>query len=173
MSLRPSVFLAVWILVMTSAQAADEGRKKPSLLRRGLNLLHFGSHDKPVVVHAKNLVLTMDLAPFPLKLAESRQLKVALALANHSSTLVHLEFPTTQRFDVVIRDQAGKLVAQWSEDQSFSNDAGYVTVNPGERLEYGALISARELKPGQNYTVQGFFPAYDELKIQKSVVPEK
>ena len=86
---------------------------------------------------------------------------------------MHLEFPTTQRIDVIVRNQAAKIVAQWSEDQSFSNDPGYVTVNPGERIEYNALVATRDMAAGQTYIVEGFFPNFTQLKIQKSIVPQK
>ena len=76
--------------------------------------------------------------------------------------------------EILIRDNArNKLVTQWSEDQAFSNEPAYVTINPGERVEYHAAVSTRDLVAGRAYTVEAFFPNFDKLTIQQTIVPEK
>jgi len=124
-------------------------------------------------VRVKDLMLKLDLSPMPLQLSETRQLKVSLTVSNRSRRYVHLDFPTTQRIEVLVRDDAGKVVTQWSEDQAFSNEPITLTINPGERVEYNASVSTRDMRPGRAYTVEGFFPNYDRLKIQQTVVPQK
>lgn len=129
--------------------------------------------DKAGVLHTKYLKMTMELSPLPLKLSDTRQLKVTLLLTNKSKKVLHLEFPTTQRIEILIRDKTGKLVTQWSEDQSFSNIASYTLINPSERVEYSTSISTRDLVADGEYIVQGFFPNFEELSITKSIIPEK
>ena len=46
-------------------------------------------------------------------------------------------------------------------------------MNPGERLEYTVPVSTRELAAGETYTIEGFFPNYEQLKATKTITPEK
>src|SRR5207302_6647626 len=98
---------------------------------------------------------------------------IALALANRSHRAVHLEFPTTQRIEILIKDQKEKLVTQRSEDQSFENQPVFVTINPGERIEYNASIGTRDLAPGRTYIIEGFFPNFEGLRATKTITPGK
>lgn len=121
----------------------------------------------------KKVWLSMAVEPQPLKLADTRQMKVVMHVANKSTKLVQLEFPTTQRIEVLVHHANGKLVEQWSEDRTFANEPGMVSINPGERLEYAVTLSTRDLVAGQTYTVEALFPNHDSLRLQKNVVPEK
>ncbi len=169
------------LVSFTPARAAEDGRaeSKPGLWSR---IVQSASHpfgfgrpkdEKGNVVKVKHLELSMDVSPLPVNLSEARRLSVTVSLRNKSGKFVHFDFPTTQRIEVLIRNQAGKLVTQWSEDQSFSNEASYVTINPGERIEYNVSVATRDMTAGQPYTVEGFFPSFDDLKIKKTIVPEK
>ena len=100
-------------------------------------------------------------------------LKVVLSLTSRPGKSVHLEFPTTQRFDILVRDKSGRQLVQWSEDELFTPEQTFVTINPGEHIEYEALIATRDLVAGQQYFVEGYFLNYKELKIRKMIVPEK
>jgi hypothetical protein len=126
-----------------------------------------------ISLRGRKFAAALDISPLPLKLSQTRQIKVTLVLTNKSSSFVHLEFPTTQRIEILIRNKAGKLVTQWSEDQSFANEPSYIAINPGERVEYSESISTREMTAGQQYTIEGFFPNYDELRTSKTIVPEQ
>ena len=124
-------------------------------------------------VGGKTLTLSMSLDPDPVKLTDSRQFKVSMRVANQSKKLVQLEFPTTQRIEVIVRNTAGKLVEQWSEDRSFANEPGMVSINPGEHLEYAATLSTRDMVAGEAYVVEALFPQYEPLRLQKMVTPVK
>ena len=102
-----------------------------------------------------------------------RSLKVTLQLVNKGRKMAQLEFPTSQRIEVLVKNAAGKTVEQWSEDQAFTNDPTVETINPGERLEYSASIATRDLAAGQSYTIEAFFPNYEPLRTSKTLVPEK
>jgi hypothetical protein len=119
----------------------------------------------------KNLVPTISIDPTPLKLSDVRTMKVTLQLANKGKKLAQLEFPTTQRIEVLVKDATGRRIEQWSEDQAFQNDPSLVAINPSERIEYTATVATRELKAGQAYTVEGFFPNYDQLRASKQITP--
>lgn len=153
---------------------APDATPKPGLVSRFLHIFHHTP--KPpsdsVSTHGRRFALTLDISPQPLKLSEARQMRVTLVLTNRSSNFVHLEFPTTQRIEILIRNRAGKLVTQWSEDQSFVNEPSYISINPGERVEYSESVPTREMAAGQPYTIEGFFPNYDDLRTTRTIVPE-
>lgn len=115
--------------------------------------------------------LTISLEPAAIKLSDARSVKVSVHLGNSSKKFKQLEFPTTQRIEVIIRNTAGKMVEQWSEDQVFTDTPGVVSVNPGEHLDYSATLSTRDLVAGQTYIVEAFFPKYEKLRVQKTIVP--
>ena len=124
-------------------------------------------------IKTRGLSLSLRLDPVPVRLSETRRLEATIRLKNSSPRFVHLEFPTTQRFEMLVRDPAGKLVVQWSEDQVFQAAPGYVGVNPGESVEYHAAFATRDLQPGKRYIVTVFFPARDDLKLELPFVPGK
>jgi hypothetical protein len=125
------------------------------------------------IVKTRGLELNLRLAPNPVSLAETRQVEVTLRLTNRSSRFVQLEFPTTQRFEMLLRDAGGKTLVQWSEDQAFEPTPGVVGINPGEHLEYRASLSTRDLQPGGRYTVTAFFPSREDLKAELPLAPQK
>ncbi len=145
--------------------------KKSGIVNR---VLHpFGGKKDGAGKNGGKLAVEMKLSPLPLKLADANRLKVTLTLVNHGKKLAPLEFPTSQRIEVLIKNSAGKTVEQWSQDQAFTSEPTVVTINPNERAEYSVEVATRELSAGQTYTVQGFFPKYDTLKAEKTLVPEK
>ncbi len=177
----------------TPAPGAGEHHKKatptpkpgapphPGLFNRIFHTLHLSedkeaekkkAEEKPAATWS-HLALLMTIEPQPLKLPETRQMKVTLKLENRSKKLVQLEFPTTQRIEVLVKNQEGKMVEHWSEDQAFSNDPGTVAINPGERVEYSASVATRDLSPGNTYTVEAFFPNYEALHAAKTIEPAK
>jgi hypothetical protein len=120
----------------------------------------------------KGLAFKMELSPKPIKLSDVRQISVKISLENVSRRFVQLQFPTTQRIEILVRDDKGRLVTQWSEDRAYEPIPGYVGINRGERIEYATTISTRDLHAGKSYTVLGFLPNYDKLKSEQVIVPE-
>ena len=153
---------------------AEEPQKKRGLTSRMLDIFRGDPSrtDKHGVVHTRYLSLKMEVTPLSFKLGETRKLNVSLQLLNKSKKFIDLEFPTTQRIEVLVRDAQGKVVQTWSEDQSFTSDTSHVTINPSERVEYMASVATREMVAGQTYTVEAFFPNFEELRVKKAVKPE-
>ncbi len=163
------------------ATPAPGAPEHPGLFNRIYHTLHL-SEDKETAEKKKaeakmptwnHLAVAMTIEPLPLKLSDTRQMKVAIKLENRSKKFAQLEFPTTQRIEVLVKNQEGKIIEHWSEDQAFSNDPGVVSVNPGERIEYTASVATREMVAGNTYTVEGFFPNYESLKVTATITPEK
>jgi hypothetical protein len=150
----------------------------PGLFNRIYHTLHI-AEDKPAeqkkeevskLPQWKHLALTMTVDPQPLRLSEVHQFKVTLKLENLSKKPVQMEFPTSQRIEIVLKAADGKMIAHSSEGQTYSNEPGIVSVNPGERLEYNAMLSTRDLKSSEKYTVEGFFPNFETLHTMKEIV---
>jgi len=174
-------FIAFFLLLaftnpaFAEEESAPSPTPRPGIFHRMINVFHKEKKDKPddEKKKSKTLDLTMELSPQPLKLSQSHEIQVTLRLTNNTGKLAQLDFPTTQRIEVLLRNETGKLVTQWSENQSFDNDPGYVTINPREHVEYTVTISGRDMAGGRTYTIEGFFPNYDKLRVSKTVVPER
>jgi len=179
MKLRAAVALVVPFIFAFSVHASSSGPEAtptPTLLDQTLTILHLKHSPRPKtraqIHHDMELNLAVD--PIPVKLSENREVKVTVTLFNRSSKkYIHLNFPTSQRIEILVKDSSGKVVNTWSEDQSFTNDPAAVTVNPGERLEYAVSVATREMTAGQPYLIEASFPNYAELKVQQQVVPLK
>ena len=123
-------------------------------------------------IRTRALGMEMRLSPLPVKLSETRYIEAHITLENISKRYVQLEFPTSQRMDFLITNEQGLLVSRWSDDHPFEPTVGHVGINPGERVEYSGSLSTRDLKPGRSYTVTGFFPSFEDLKVEQVIVPE-
>jgi hypothetical protein len=150
----------------------------PGLFNRIYHSLHI-AEDKPAeqkkeeiskLPQWKHLALIMTVDPQPLHVSETHQFKVTLKLENLSKKPVQMDFPTSQRIEVVLKSADGKMVAHSSEGQTYNNEPGIVSVNPGERLEYNAMLSTRDLKSSGKYIVEGFFPNFETLHTTKEIV---
>jgi hypothetical protein len=165
--------LAFAITVHASSEA--DATPAPSLMDKTLQILHLKHaprpQDGPNVHHGIQLVIAVD--PAEIDLSQNREVQVTISLYNRSKKFLDLDFPTSQRIEVLVRDSSGKVVNIWSEDQSFTNDPATVTVNPGERLQYVASVATREMIAGQPYIIEASFPNYPDLKIQQQVIPRK
>jgi len=156
----------------TNHPIAQQDQQKPGFFQRIIHVFH---KDKPEQEKnrktGRDLELTMVVSPQPLKLSETHEIQVTLRVTNNTSKVVQLDFPTTQRVEVLLRNPSGKLVTQWSENQSFENDPSDLILNPREHIEYAVNISGRDMVAGQTYTVEGFLPNYERLKASQTVIP--
>lgn len=59
-------------------------------------------------------------------------------VTNRTGTVMELEFPSSQRYDFVIRTPGGETVWSWSANRSFLQVLGEERLEPGETLEYSA-----------------------------------
>ncbi len=162
------------ITVLFSGVLAAENEKKATQPKKDMVSQIFGMFggDKDDSRElSRQLEVSMDISPLPVSLSKTRQLQVVLKIQNRSKKFVQLEFPTTQRIEILIRDASGRMIIQWSEDHAFANEVGFVSVNPSERIQYTAKISTRDLVAGKEYNLEGFLPHYPELKSDVKFVP--
>jgi hypothetical protein len=174
MKFRALLCLAAFALPMglLAAEEKPAPTPKPNLWHR---LTHpFGSKPKGEKgVKSGQLEMGAVVDPNPVKLPDNRQLKVTLTLTNRGGKLVQLEFPTSQRVEVLVKTKEGKTIEQWSQDQAFTNEPTLVTINPRERLEYTVNVATRDMTAGQTYLVEAFFPNFEALRKSVPVVAQK
>ncbi|MEF7562238.1 hypothetical protein FZD47_13860 [Bacillus infantis] len=74
--------------------------------------------------------VSLSLNPGP----ESAEIKVGLI--NSSDQAQVFEFPTSQRYDLIIRDKSGEIVYDASAGKSFLQAIQYLKLNPGEFVSW-------------------------------------
>jgi len=139
---------------------------KPSILKRWMKTFGMAQDQLPNTSATGFMGLDMGVVADPANviLPETKQVKVTVTLANEGRKIRQLEFPTSQRIEVLVKSKDGKTIEQWSEDQAFNNEPTVVTINPQERLEYKATIQTRDMVVGQTYTIEAFFPNFEQLR---------
>ena len=89
-------------------------------------------------------------------------LKATLIATNILRSPVGLTFPTTQRYDFVVRDSEGKEVIRWSKSKMFADVLGEEIVKPLGKLTYKEDLLLGEIgKPLSTgeYTLEGIVTA--------------
>lgn len=130
-----------------------------------------GGKDAVTAVALRNLVMTMKIEPAQIRLPDTRMIEVTVSVVNNGKAAVHLEFPSSLRVDVVLKDERGKMLSRWSDDQPIEKEPGLLLINPRERLEYSAKISTREMTAGRPFEIDAFYPSYEKLRVSKVVTP--
>jgi len=176
MKFRPLFCLLILAVPMAllAAEEVPPAAPKPGLWYRLLHPFGGGKPKEPkgTKTNFKQLEIGLLVDPNPVKVSENRMLKVTLTLTNRGGKLAQLEFPTSQRVEVLLKAKDGKTVEQWSEDQAFTNDPTLVAINPGERLEYSVNVATRDMTAGETYTVEGFFPNFEALRKSVPIVAQ-
>ena len=111
------------------------------------------------------------LEPEAPSLADTREVNVDYTIRNNSSRMARLDFPTSQRIEILTKNSAGTVIDRWSDDRPFQPQEGIVVINPGERIEYREKIPTRDMKPGQTYEVEAMLKTDPDFRLQKQLVP--
>ena len=167
MKFRAPIFLLTMALplALVAAEEQPKATPQPTILKRWMKNLHISKDPSNTTATGfKGLEIGLQADPAEVKVSEVKQIKVSVTLANHGSKIAQLEFPTSQRIEVLVKSKEGKTIEQWSEDQAFSNEPTMVTINPNERLEYSVNVATRDMVAGQAYTIEAFFPNFDPLR---------
>jgi len=168
---RPIVLLFL-ILLMAGGIFGQEAAPTATPRRRGWlsRILHpFSPNVVPQYKdpRLRGLSLDLQITPQTVKLSEVRQLGIKVSLANLSKRPVALDFPTSQRIEIYLKNSAGDVLAKWSDNHAITEKPGTILVNPQERIEYSETISTRELTPNKVFIAEVFFPQYPELRIRQ------
>jgi hypothetical protein len=115
----------------------------------------------------RGLVMSVELSPQPIKLSEVRQMDVKVMLKNKAKRPVTLEFPSSQRIEIHLKNSAEEVLTTWTDNHAFNDVATTVMINPQEHIEYPETIATRELTPNKVFIAEVFFPGYPELRIRQ------
>lgn len=123
----------------------------------------------------KKLMRQLDLQvvfePQSISLSSDRRLKISAFLVNKGKEQAVLGFNTTQHIEILIRDASGQIITRWSDDFVFNQTLTSLSVNPGERVEYSETISTRDMRPGQEYTLEVQMVGYEPLTWRQGLRP--
>ncbi len=114
--------------------------------------------------------LDVDPAKFPLQ--DRRELTVTYTVKNNTKKLTRLEYPTTQRMDIITTAPDGTVLDRWSDDRAFQPEEGIVIINPKERIEYQEKIPTRDMKAGDSYRVEAYSTSQEKFTAEQTVNPE-
>jgi hypothetical protein len=115
----------------------------------------------------RGLALDLRIMPQTVKLSEIRQLEIKLTVTNQSALAVTLDFPTTQRIEIYLMNNAETVLTKWSDNHANAEKPGTVLIDPREHIEYNETITTRDLTPDKVFIVEVFFPQYPELRIRQ------
>lgn len=116
--------------------------------------------------------LSITLEPAEFKLEERREITVTVILKNESSRQIQINFPTTQRIELLTKDKTGNVIERWSDDRVFDPLEGIVAVNPNETIEYSERIPTREMKSGEMYTIEASLSNNPQYTKTVSIHPQ-
>jgi len=114
----------------------------------------------------------LEIEPAKFSLQDRREVNATYTIRNNSKQISRLEYPTTQRIDILTYDPKGTVIDRWSDDHAFQPEEGIVIVNPKERIEYQEKIPTREMKSGETYRVEAFTTGAEKFRSEKLITPE-
>jgi len=158
------------LLAKEQFPTASPTPKPPTILKKWLNALGIKKdHQGMTATGFMGLDIGLQTEPPKATLPETKQLKVTIRLTNRGKKMVQLNFPSSQRIEVLVKTKEGKVIETWSEDQAFTDEPSMVTINPEERVEYAVEIPTRDMVVGETYTVDAYFPNFEQLRKSVSV----
>lgn len=130
-----------------------------------------GQPESVAIADGRRAEVRIDVEPYPVSLGDTRRLSIALQYVNITRRFQSVSFPNGQRFEIVIRNSDGKIIAQWSEDQLIEKAPGSFLLNPGEAAEYDTTIATRDMAAGHSYTLEAWFVSDPSLIVRKTIIP--
>ena len=118
------------------------------------------------------MVENLEIQPEQFSLNDRHEIDAKYTIRNNTKNMIRLEYPTTQRIDIVTTDTQGKVIDRWSDDRSFRPEDGIVVINPKERIEYQAKIPTRDMKAGQPFWISATTTSQDKFEAGRSVTPQ-
>ena len=113
----------------------------------------------------------LTVEPSKFALSDRREVTVTYVVMNRTPALMKLDFPTSQRIEILVRDPNGKVIEKWSDDRAFDDVSGVVMINPGERIQYQEKITTRDMQPGQTYVIEASMANNPQFTRTVTVTP--
>lgn len=100
----------------------------------------------------------------------SSYLECILILNNSSSQTIPLTFHTGQKYDLVVRDMAGRMITRWSQDKFFTQALERVNLKGESQKIWTARLKLPTLEPG-GYEVQALLTGRTSMSGNLSSQP--
>ncbi|HEY8965097.1 MAG TPA: BsuPI-related putative proteinase inhibitor, partial [Candidatus Methylacidiphilales bacterium] len=108
----------------------------------------------------------LSLASYASDASGAHLLRVGFTLKNIGKRTYTLSFPSSQRFELLLKNPAGQVVYMWSHDKRFLDEVGILMINPTDQVGYTETIPLDRiyapLVPG-TYTVDFRLANYPEV----------
>jgi len=108
----------------------------------------------------------LSLAAYASDASGAHLLKVSFVVKNIGKRTYTLSFPTSQRFELLLKNPAGQTVYRWSLDKRFLDEVGILMVNPTDQVGYTEMIPLDHLYApliAGTYTVDFHLANYPEI----------
>jgi Intracellular proteinase inhibitor len=101
-----------------------------------------------------------------------RQAKIAITLTNHTNELKKLEFPTSQKYEIIITDENNREVYRFSEGKMFTQAFEYALIKQGESIKWEEIwdYSNQEIAPGKYVVETKITPTNDKELNEKQTI---
>ncbi len=172
---KPGFLERAWNSTQKGSQVAWETTKGGASKAKELVVTPFAKGKKSSKVAAskyRELETSVVLRPDVVRLSTTHALEAVVLVANKSKHSLQLSFATSQHIEVVVKTEAGNVIQRWSDDQRVEREPSFIAINPGERLEYTATISTRNMVVGKTYIIEASVPGYDAIFARKVLVPQ-
>jgi hypothetical protein len=113
----------------------------------------------------------LKLDPAEFSLSDRREIDATYSVRNETRKIMRLDFPTTQRIEILTKNEDLEVIDRWSDDRTFEDDEGIVFINPGERISYNQPVPTRDMKPREIHTISAEIVGYPEFTAGKRVTP--
>jgi len=101
--------------------------------------------------------------------------RVSLQLSNHTDEVLTYHFGSSQRYDILLIDAAGQVVAQWSADKAFAQMAATLLLEPGQSIRFSDALELKTLSgeavPAGDYRLIMQLTSHASDGIANSLVP--
>lgn len=117
-------------------------------------------------------VLRVTVEPALFSVADNPELSVTLKITNDKKDMIMLHFPTNQRLEIVVKDECGKVLSQWSQDRSFDATGDIVVINPQESIFYTEKISTAGMQEGKPYKLEVSLAHQPDYIVSETITPQ-
>jgi len=117
-------------------------------------------------------ITELSVEPERFALQDRREVSATYSIFNNTRKITRIEYPTTQRIDILTYDNAGKVIERWSDDRAFIPEEGIVILNPKERIEYQEKVPTRDMKAGESYRIEAKAMTDPSFVVERTITPE-
>ncbi|MCM3651169.1 BsuPI-related putative proteinase inhibitor [Metabacillus litoralis] len=98
------------------------------------------------------------------------QAEFIITLANNSNEMKKLEFPTSQKYEIIVTDGNDQEVYRYSAGKMFTQAIEYALIKQGESVQWEEIWEYGEIMPGEYEVDVSILAHDDENLIYKSTI---